>query len=101
MTTHFKKVRSNGMTVTACRPFGNRGRGGGFMASTDVLADVDCSLCAKKMGVAPKAKQGPANPGGTCQVCFAVQRVLKGQTMTLHGYTRPGCGYIIGDCPGS
>lgn len=39
---------------------------------------------------------------GTCQCCFNPQKVSKGggKLMSLHGYQRPGCGYIIGDCMG-
>lgn len=39
---------------------------------------------------------------GTCQCCFNPQKVSKGggKMMSLHGYQRPGCGYIIGDCMG-
>lgn len=37
---------------------------------------------------------------GTCQVCFNVQKLPKG-VLSLHGYERPGYGFIIGDCPGS
>ena len=39
---------------------------------------------------------------GTCQCCFNPQKVSKGggKLMSLHGYERPGVGYIIGDCMG-
>lgn len=40
---------------------------------------------------------------GTCPICFNTQ-VVKGakgkESMVLHGYTRPGYGYIEGNCPG-
>jgi hypothetical protein len=85
--------------MAACRM--NSHRMGGYYAHTKDIAQVDCTRCAKLGGFAPKAKAAAANPGGTCQVCFAGQRVIKGVNITLHGYTRPGCGYIIGDCPGS
>ena len=37
---------------------------------------------------------------GTCQACFLVQKLPNGK-ISLHGYERPGYGYIIGDCEGS
>jgi len=40
------------------------------------------------------------NPTGTCQCCFRTQKVVRG-AMTLHGYKRPGTGYIIGNCRGT
>jgi hypothetical protein len=36
---------------------------------------------------------------GMCQVCGGAQVVESG-VLVLHGYNRPGCGYIIGECPG-
>ena len=37
---------------------------------------------------------------GTCQACFLVQKLPNGK-ISLHGYERPGDGYIMGDCEGS
>lgn len=37
---------------------------------------------------------------GTCQACFSVQKLPKGR-IALHGYERPGDGFIYGDCWGS
>lgn len=37
---------------------------------------------------------------GTCSVCEREQRVRKG-LMVLHGYVRPGHGWIQGSCPGT
>lgn len=68
--------------------------------TTEDQTQVDCLRCSKIGGFTPKAKKGSDNPGGTCQVCFAVQRVVHG-TEALHGYNRPGVGYIFGQCPGS
>jgi hypothetical protein len=94
MTTHFDK----GFGRPACR-FSRFG-GGGFKTSVN-KNDVDCSRCAKSQGFTPKAKAGPSNPGGTCQACFRVQRVIDGKTVALHGYERPGMGHIVGNCFGS
>jgi hypothetical protein len=101
MTTHLKKTNHHyGTTFPACaRSFRVR-NSHSFQMSEDQTA-VDCLRCAKIGGFTPKAKQGPTNPGGTCQVCFAQQRVLGGESMALHGYNRPGIGHIIGDCQGS
>lgn len=40
-----------------------------------------------------------AEPSGTCQICFRDQQTRKGR-LVLHGYKRPGEGYIIGECWG-
>ena len=45
-------------------------------------------------------KPEPRGPIGTCQVCFHKQRT-NGVTLVLHGYHRPGHGYIIGRCTGT
>jgi hypothetical protein len=104
MTTHLlqksKYSSLGGKMVPACRNGSVRGADGYFVG-TEVRADVDCKRCAKLGGFEPKAKKGSDNPGGTCQICFAVQRVMGGKTMALHGYNRPGVGYISGQCPGS
>lgn len=48
-----------------------------------------------------------SSPKGTCQVCFhrqvakAPRRSKAEPTMVLHGYQRPGWGYINGECPGT
>lgn len=44
-------------------------------------------------------KDRRATTEGTCQVCFSLQRLPKGE-MALHGYRRPGGGFIEGRCPG-
>jgi hypothetical protein len=36
---------------------------------------------------------------GNCQVCEHDQK-LRGDKLVLHGYERPGHGFIVGDCPG-
>lgn len=101
-TTHLKKIRKfDGATRPACRMANAWRNSSTSYDTTDVQADVDCTRCAKLEGFAPKAKKASANPGGTCQVCFAEQRVVGGKTMALHGYNRPGIGHIIGDCRGS
>lgn len=37
---------------------------------------------------------------GTCQVCFRIQKLPNGR-LSLHGYERPGDGFLYGDCIGS
>lgn len=39
------------------------------------------------------------SPSGTCQVCFRAQKT-RGRFLVLHGYKRPGHGYIEGRCSG-
>lgn len=46
---------------------------------------------------APKAD--PLEPEGTCQICFRHQQTRAGN-LVLHGYKRPGYGYIVGNCYG-
>ena len=41
----------------------------------------------------------PAVTEGTCQACFNQQK-LPGGMLSLHGYQRPGVGFIQGRCPG-
>jgi hypothetical protein len=36
---------------------------------------------------------------GECQICEQIQKLRK-KELVLHGYKRPGHGYIVGDCPG-
>ncbi len=40
------------------------------------------------------------NHAGTCPVCFRVQKLEPNDTLVKHGYTRPGDGYIHGNCYG-
>jgi hypothetical protein len=37
---------------------------------------------------------------GTCQWCFGEYKVNGSRNVVLHGYTRPGHGYTVGNCPG-
>jgi len=38
---------------------------------------------------------------GTCQACFGEFKVNeKSGRVVLHGYTRPGIGFVVGNCPG-
>lgn len=38
---------------------------------------------------------------GTCQGCFGSYALTSDQHLVHHGYTRPGYGYIVGDCVGT
>lgn len=67
-------------------------------------AKVSCTRCAKQLGITPAPKQ-VSSTQGTCQCCFGGyetrQKGDKGDfRLVLHGYQRPGDGYIIGDCRG-
>lgn len=44
-------------------------------------------------------KEGRTRYRGTCQVCGR-SHVVQDQRVVLHGYERPGYGYIEGQCPG-
>jgi hypothetical protein len=61
-------------------------------------SQVTCKRCCKLLGIQP-AVVVAANPSGTCQCCFGHYKVVRGIT-SLHGYERPGNGYIVGACNG-
>lgn len=73
-----------------------------YMVTTENPAEVTCLRCAKAMGITAAAKPQSDNRTGTCQCCFRPQKVSKGggKLMSLHGYKRPGDGYIFGECRG-
>lgn len=65
-----------------------------------------CEDCGKFFSL--KQKPTSTTPEGTCQVCFRIHKAAsqddaldKPAVVALHGYHRPGDGYIVGDCPGS
>lgn len=101
MTTHFEAMfkGSRPQKVPHCKRFAMRPMWG--VMTTD-QTKVDCKACAKALGIVPAAKPEGKNKTGTCQCCFRGQKVSKGQgtLLSLHGYTRPGHGYIIGRCRG-
>lgn len=101
MTTHFKgtfKNKAGGTVVPHCQRFAMSVKWG---AVTENKAEVDCVRCAKALGITPAAKEISTTPEGTCQCCFNVQKLPNGKgKLSLHGYTRPGHGYIVGACMG-
>jgi hypothetical protein len=61
-------------------------------------ADNRCIKCsAWKRGCKPACE--PVRPRDECQICERKQSLVQG-TLGHHGYTRPGYGYIQGDCFG-
>jgi hypothetical protein len=47
-------------------------------------------------------KPEPKNPTATCQICQQEYCVMPGSgVIYLHGYQRPGWGYVIGNCDGA
>lgn len=42
----------------------------------------------------------PVRPRDECQICERQQSLDSTGDLGLHGYKRPGCGYIIGNCMG-
>lgn len=56
----------------------------------------ECGQWAR--GYAPKKEA--VRPRAECQVCERVQAIDGRGGMTNHGYTRPGCGFIVGNCYG-
>lgn len=99
MNTHFAAAfKGTGPTTFLCRQyavvrsFGN---------TTTDQAKVTCKACAKALGIAPALKQNTSgNPDGTCQCCFGQFKVVGGK-IALHGYQRPGIGFILGRCRGA
>lgn len=100
MTTHFAgKFKGNGCTVSYCKQWALRPICG--MTTTDKSL-VTCKACAKKLGVTPAATvETSKNLTQTCACCFRAQKVKPNGKMFVHGYTRPGYGYIEGGCPGN
>ena len=47
-----------------------------------------------------KPKTEPVRPRAECQICEREQATDLSGNLGHHGYTRPGCGYIQGDCLG-
>lgn len=97
-TIHFATNWKNraGMETGLCSKWAMRPR---MSATTEKAEEVNCTRCAKSLGITPAAKEVPKNLG-TCPCCFRSQKTIKGAKMVHHGYQRPGHGYIVGDCFG-
>lgn len=72
------------------------------LANTDLEAAVNAKLGLPKH---LKASERPRVPVGgqtigTCAICTH-QQVVRNGAMVLHGYQRPGHGYVIGNCFGT
>lgn len=58
-----------------------------------------CACGRWERGHAPKKEH--KRPRAECQICEREQALdTAGKKMGHHGYTRPGCGYQVGDCFG-
>lgn len=105
-TIHFEALWKNGIfgkTKTGlCSKFAMRRPRTSNALTTDT-SKVSCTRCAKSLGVTPAVKEESGSPSGTCQCCFGIYKVPrfpKTKNISLHGYERPGNGYIIGRCRG-
>lgn len=99
MIMHFKgKFKGTGSPVNLCKQFALEPILG---KSTSNPEEVTCKACAKALGVTPAKVAAPSNasPSGTCGICRNVQK-LKNEKLVLHGYSRPGYGWIEGKCFG-
>ena len=72
------------------------------LENTDLEASINAKLGLKKH---LKASERPRVPVGgqtigTCAICLNAQVVRNGG-MVLHGYQRPGHGYVVGNCFGT
>jgi hypothetical protein len=47
-----------------------------------------------------KPQVEPVRPRAECQICERTQAIDPNGGMTNHGYQRPGCGFIVGNCAG-
>lgn len=47
-----------------------------------------------------RARELASGESGTCQICAGTQKIVRGK-ISLHGYQRPGIGFIIGNCFGA
>lgn len=103
-TIHFKanfKNKEGRGVVPHCSRFALSPRYG---TTTEDKSKVNCTRCAKQLDITPVAKV-VSSTIGTCQCCFGgYETRQKGGEgafrSVLHGYKRPGVGYIIGDCQG-
>lgn len=79
-----------------------------FAVTTEDLSKVTCKACAKSLGIPPAAveKSATESKSGTCPCCFGTFKVpgsgkRNASLISLHGYTRPGFGWIVGECRGA
>lgn len=56
-------------------------------------------LAALEMEEHVPAEQRTRENTGTCAFCWGNYK-LEGRVLVLHGYRRPGVGYVMGECPG-
>ena len=101
----------DGQQFDVCGPTQVLGYGGTarFCGVLQVGAGRDRSRSAGQCQTGPdQAYPGLRTPGipvggqsiGHCAICMREQ-VVRGERMVLHGYQRPGRGYIIGNCFGT
>lgn len=101
--THLEMTNKRGEKNPTCRPYARHyswtGRSTHFDLTTD-QTKVTCTKCAKAAGfnAAVEVKHGLQ---GTCQCCFHNDWQIVGQNTSLHGYKRPGYGWITGSCMGA
>lgn len=71
------------------------------LAETDLEAQINHTLGMSKHLKASERPRVPIGDQviGTCAIC-SNQQVVRNGKMVLHGYQRPGYGYIVGDCFG-
>jgi hypothetical protein len=62
------------------------------------------NMLAEKKAERARAERAAAEARGTvfgeCQICEREQALSKDGLLVNHGYTRPGCGFIVGNCYG-
>ena len=109
MQVHFLKTKTNEGHVAICnkkycapRNGFRRAVNGRYFPVTTDPSKINCKKCAAALGVTLQEKVSSTKQG-TCPCCFDGFKVSgnAGTSMSLHGYKRPGHGWIVGGCPGT
>lgn len=72
--------------------------------TTDDNSKINCKRCAKELNITPAPKR-VSSTRGTCQGCFGAyetrQHAAGHWNVVLHGFKRPGHGWLVGECAGN
>ncbi len=72
-----------------------------IVRAVKVLAALGREMTRKRSTAAKLAERAASRAGrvGTCQICEG-EHVVRSGLVVLHGYNRPGFGYVVGSCYG-
>jgi hypothetical protein len=85
--------------VPYCQRYAFSYRGG---LTTEDKSKVNCTRCAKALDITPAPKM-TSSTRGTCQGCFSKYETHQHDQnwdVVLHGFQRPGIGFLLGECRG-